>query len=224
MARRSFVVIGLGRFGGQVASDLARYGDRVLGIDRDEQLVAAVAGQLTEAVIADARNEAALREAGVASYEAAVIAIGSSLEASLLCYMNLQAIGVQDIIVKAFDDRHARILGKLGKPRIVMPEQQAGDHVAQRLHNPQVLEYMSLGGDRLDSDQVIALVRCTPRLDGTQLGALKLTSRFGLNGVGVLREEQFMNCTSDAGTTLRTGDCLLVQGNHDEVRAFAQSL
>ena len=133
--------------------------------------------------------------------------------------MNLQAIGLQDIVVKAFDDRHARILGKLGTPRIVMPEQQAGDHVAQRLHNPQVLEYMSLGGD-----QVIALVRCTPRLDGTQLDALKLTSRYGLNGVGVLRGEQFMACTSAAGTALRAGDCLLVQGRHDEVRAFAQSV
>ncbi|HJO36894.1 MAG TPA: TrkA family potassium uptake protein [Gammaproteobacteria bacterium] len=219
MARRSFVVIGLGRFGSQVASDLTRYGDRVLGIDRDEQLVAAVAGRLTEAVIADARNEAALREAGVGSYDAAVIAIGSSLEASLLCYMNLQAIGLQDIVVKAFDDRHARILGKLGAPRIVMPEQQVGDHLAQRLHNPQVLEYMSLGGN-----QVIALVRCTPRLNGTQLDALKLSARYGLNGVGVLRGEQFVTCTPAAGTALRTGDRLLVQGSHDEVRAFAQSL
>ena len=78
---------------------------------------------------------------------------------------------------------------------------------------------MSLGGN-----QVIALVRCTPRLNGTQLDALKLSARYGLNGVGVLRGEQFVTCTPAAGTALRTGDRLLVQGSHDEVRAFAQSL
>lgn len=76
--------------------------------------------------------------------------------------MNLQAIGLQDVIVKAFDDRHVGTLGG----SIVMPEQQIGDHLAQRLHNPQMLEYMSLAGNRM-----IAPVRCTPRLNRTQLPA-----------------------------------------------------
>ncbi|MDY6957423.1 MAG: TrkA family potassium uptake protein [Pseudomonadota bacterium] len=219
MARRTFVVIGLGRFGSRVATDLARFGDRVLGIDSDERLVTAVAGQLAEVAIADARDEVALREAGVGSYDSAVIAIGSDLEASLLCYMNLLAIGLEHIVVKAFDDRHARILETLGAPHIVLPEQQAGDHIAQRLHNPLVLEYMSLGGD-----QVVALVQCTARVDGAALAALKLAERHRLNGIGVVRDDHFEPASSEAAQALRESDKLLLEGSHDEVRAFAQTL
>ena len=62
---RSFVVVGLGSFGSVVASELARFGNRVLGVDKNQRRVAALAEQLSNAVILDATDEGALREAGV---------------------------------------------------------------------------------------------------------------------------------------------------------------
>ena len=60
---RSFVVVGLGSFGSVVASELARFGNRVLGVDKNQRRVAALAEQLSNAVILDATDEGALREA-----------------------------------------------------------------------------------------------------------------------------------------------------------------
>ena len=115
MARsEGFVIIGLGTFGTTVAQELARAGEHVLGIDRHERHVARVAEDLAEAVIADARDEDALREAGVGSYGTVVIGIGEDLEASMVATMNCRLLGVKRIWVKAKTKTHHRILVKLG--------------------------------------------------------------------------------------------------------------
>lgn len=147
MARRNVVVIGPDRFGSQ----MARNGNRVQGIDDDEQLVAAVTGRLTEAVLTDARNEAALRETGTGSSDAAVIAIGSGRAPALLH----EPSGAQP----AGDGRKAF--------ETAAPAQPAGAGV----HEPR-------------RDQVIALVRCTRRLNGMRSSSAPatglLTSAFAL--------------------------------------------
>lgn len=89
---RSSAVIGLGTFGSTVASDLARFDNTVLGIDIDERRVSRLAETLSEAIIADGRDEDALREAGV-GIDAAVVAIGEDLEANILCTMNVRMLG-----------------------------------------------------------------------------------------------------------------------------------
>jgi len=84
---RSFAVIGLGTFGSTVATELSKFGNHVLGLDVDERRVARQADALAEAIIADGRDEDALREAGVGNYDVGVVAIGEDLEANILCTM-----------------------------------------------------------------------------------------------------------------------------------------
>ena len=78
--RRSFAVIGLGMFGSTIATALAAFGDDVLGIDLDEGPVRQHADKLARAVIADARDDEALKEAGIANYDVVVVAIGEDAD------------------------------------------------------------------------------------------------------------------------------------------------
>jgi len=48
---RSFTVIGLGAFGSAVASELARFGNKVMGVDLDEKRVAQMAATLDLSLI-----------------------------------------------------------------------------------------------------------------------------------------------------------------------------
>ncbi|MDH3663044.1 MAG: NAD-binding protein, partial [Alphaproteobacteria bacterium] len=116
---KSFVVIGLGTFGRTVASELTDYGDEVLGIGIDESTVGDMADVLQETVIADARDEKALREAGVGQCDLAVVAIGEDLEANIVCAMNVKVIGVKEIWAKALSRTHHRILSRLGVDRAI---------------------------------------------------------------------------------------------------------
>lgn len=215
---RSFAVIGLGTFGTTVASELARFGNHVLGIDNVERNVARVADTLAEAVIADGRDEQALREAGVSNYDVAVIAIGEDLEANILCTMNAKLIGVPTVWVKAMSRTHHRILTKLGADRVIQPEQEIGRHIAQMLHNPLVRDYVSLGNGFHVVD-----FRVPESLDGKQVKTVGLSDDFELRALGVMRGGEFISCETGA-VELKTDDKLLLLGRRENLRRFGDSL
>ena len=72
--RRSFCIIGLGRFGQTLAVNLARTGHQVLVIDESEDCVNTVSDVVTNAVVGDPTSESVLRAADVQSYDCAVVA------------------------------------------------------------------------------------------------------------------------------------------------------
>lgn len=215
---RSFAVIGLGTFGTTVASELARFGNHVLGIDTVDRNVSRVAETLAEAVIADGRDEQALREAGVGNYDVAVVAIGEELEANILCTMNVKLLGVPTIWVKAMSRTHHRILTKLGADRVIQPEQEIGRHIAQMLHNPLVRDYVSLGNGFHVVD-----FRVPESLDGKRVDGVGLRDKFELRALGLMRGSEFLSC--EAGDIeLKTDDKLLLHGRRENLRRFADGL
>lgn len=216
-SQRSFAVIGLGIFGSTVATTLARFGNRVLGIDIDERRVGRLADDLTEAVIADARDEEALREAGVGNYDVAVVAIGENLEANILSTMNAKLVGVPVLWVKALTRTHHRILTKLGADRVVQPEQDMGQHIAQMLHNPLVRDYVSLG-----NGYHIVDFRVPEAVEGRRVGDLELGERFDLRCLGLMRGTTFIDC-GGGETPLEADDKLLLLGRRQDLRAFGDS-
>ncbi|MFV0244021.1 MAG: potassium channel family protein [Qingshengfaniella sp.] len=218
MAQRSFAVIGLGTFGSTVAGELARFGNPVLGIDSQEANVAALSDHLTEAIIADGRSEAALREAGVQNYDVAVVAIGEDLEANILCTMNVRLLGVKTIWAKAMSRTHHRILTKLSVDRVILPEQEVGQHIAQMLHNPMMRDYVSLGNGYHVVDFTVP-----PRLEGLQIKDNGLLPWPDLRTLGVMREGEFLPC-HDGTVVLKQNDKLLVLGKRADLRNFGDSV
>lgn len=216
--RRNFAVIGLGRFGSTVAAELARFGNHVLGIDASEKCVGRIADVIAEAVIADARDETALREAGLEECDVALVAMGGDLESAVLATMNARLIGVKTIWAKASDKTQHRILLKLGADRVVLPEVEMGQHAAQMLNNPAVRDYMSLG----NGFHVVNMV-APARMDGKPIGSLKLAARYELRCLGVMRGSDHVD-VSDPGTLLRAEDRMLMLGRRPALRAFGDTL
>ena len=215
---RSFAVIGLGTFGTTVASELARFGNHVLGIDTVERNVARVSNTLAEAIIADGRDELALREGGLGNYDVAVVAIGEDLEANILCTMNLKLIGVPTVWVKAISRTHHRVLTKLGADRIIQPEQEIGRHIAQMLHNPLVRDYVSLGNGFHVVD-----FRVPRSLDGRRIDAVGLRDDYELRALGLMRGADFISCETGEAE-LHVDDKLLLLGRRENLRHFGDSL
>lgn len=218
MKKRNFAVIGLGTFGTTVARELAQMGNSVLGIDCEEGPVSRLADTITEALIADARDEEALRDAGVGSCDVAVIAIGEDIEASIICTMNAKLLGVSCIWVKAITKMHHRILSKLGADRVIEPEQEIGQHVAQKLHNPLIRDYLTLGNGFTIID-----VRVPDNKDGERIDALVLPSDADLRCLGVMRGTEFLSCASGE-LLLETADKLLLLGRPQALRDFGKRL
>jgi trk system potassium uptake protein TrkA len=216
--KRSFVVIGLGQFGGTVAPALAAMGDEVLGIDTDESLVRQYANQLSHCLIADARDENALKEAGIANYDVAVIAIGEDLEANILATMNAKSLGVPTVWVKAQSNTHHRILSRIGVDRIIRPERDMGMQIAEILHTPYVFDYIKLGSARYLVSYIIQ-----HDMKKQPLGDLAHGKENGWHIVGVMRDSNFI-ASGDSDVILQEKDSLLVIGSKEQLRALSELL
>lgn len=218
MAKRSFAVIGLGGFKSTLATELSRLGDHVLGIDIDERMVTPCLGRVSEALIADGRDVQALKEAGLANYEIAIIAIGEDLEANILCLMNLRELGIETIWVKALGGPHHRILSALGAEHVILPEQEMGERVAHTLHNPRMRDYL-----RLSNGQYLADITVSAAIAGKTIPWFKLKDRFGISCLGVTRGKRF-HPGADPVEELEYNDHLLLQGERDALRAFSSEI
>ncbi len=144
---KSYVVIGLGRFGSSIARELVKLGNEVLVIDSDEETVEAVSGVATHAMVADATDEAVLRSIGIRNFDCVVVAIGGNLEHSVLATIMLKDLGANQIVCKARNDVHKRVLEQIGADRVIVPEYDMGRRLAQTLNNPNVLDYVEISED-----------------------------------------------------------------------------
>ncbi len=207
----SYVIIGLGRFGTEMAVKLFECGEEVLAIDLDEQLVDKIADRVTRAVAADARDRDVLEKLGVENFDRAVVAMGSNLEASAMITMNLKELGVPYIICKAHDSAYREILKKLGADRVVIPEWEMADKLALGLTHAGVMEYIEL------SDE-IGIVEMHPldRWIGKTIRGLELRSRYGANVIALRRGEQ-IQLPPDIDMPLDSDATLVVLGNYDTI-------
>ena len=212
----AIAVIGLGTFGGTVARDLAAFGHHVIGIDLDEARVNAFADELSQAVIADARDERALRDAGVDQCDVVVIAMGEDLEANIVGAMNARVLSVKRIWGKSRSRTHRRILSKIGVDHVVNPEQDMGHRVAQTIHNPYVTDYMVAQGGI-----TVVSLNASERLIGRSLSGIGFAERHAIECLGLLRAGRLHRLSDDP--TIRADDALLLAGRRQDLQRFGEA-
>ena len=200
---KSYVVIGLGRFGSEMAVKLYDCGEDVLAIDTDENIIDKLADRVTRAVAADARDVDVLRKLGVDGFDRAIVAVGSDLAASALITMNLKTLGVPFILCKAHDDTYREILEKLGADRVIIPEREIADKLAMGLTTAGVMEYIELSRE-------YGIVEMAPPADwiGKSIRSLELRSRYGANIIAV-RKGEALHIPPEIDTPLEER-CILV--------------
>ncbi|MBL8931877.1 MAG: TrkA family potassium uptake protein [Kineosporiaceae bacterium] len=208
------VVIGLGRFGKALALELERDGAEVLGIDSDARRVNDLAGRVTHVVQADSTDIEAMRQLSVQDFDRAVIAIGNSLEGSVLTAFVLRNLGVTNIWAKAASAAQRQILEQVGVGHVVRPEHDMGRRVAHLVRG-KMLDY-------IEFDDGYAIVKTVPPkfLLGVPLGRSGVRNRYGVTIVGVKAAgDDFTHATAD--TVVREGDLVIVSGNRRKVEEFS---
>ena len=208
-------VIGLGTFGATIALDLAAFGHHVIGVDIDERRVNDLSDALAQAVIADARDERALREVGVDQCDAAVIAVGEDLEANIVGAMNVRTLGVPQVWSKSRSQTHRRILSAIGVQHVVNPERDMGHRVAQTIHNPFVTDYMVAG----DGQSVVSFT-APERLIGRPFDRADWFARYAVHPLGLLRDGTPIPLAG--GPAIEPGDVLLLLGARTDLQRFAE--
>jgi len=215
---RNIAVIGLGTFGGSVARELTRLGDRVMGIDIDAQTLASFSNEFDLSIQADASDPKALKECALDSYDAVIVSIGENLQASILTALNVLELGCTSIWVKAQNESHKKILTSIGIKNVVLPEQTQGKHIAQIVHNPRLSDFLIL-----ENEHYIATVPVTGRLLGTSLERNKVLEKYGLTCLGISNKEG-VETQNLRAIDLSVHHTIILCGNRAHLRKFTDSL
>ena len=205
---KSYLVIGLGRFGSEMALKLYSLGEEVMVMDTDEGLVDKIADRVTRAVTADARDRDVLEKLGAENFDRAVVAVGSDLAASALITMNLKSLNVPYIICKAHDDTYREILERLGADRVIIPEREVADKLAMGLTHAGVMEYIELSNE-------YGIVEMAPPADwqGKTIRSLELRTRHGVNVIALRRDYKII-IPPPIDEALSEEDLLVILGNY----------
>ena len=207
---KSYIVIGLGRFGFELATRLYACGEEVMAIDTDEGLVDKIADRVTRAVAADARDSDVLKKLGAENFDRAVVAVGSDLGASALITMNLKALDVPYIICKAHDDTYKDILEKLGADKVIIPEREVADKLALGLTHAGVMEYIELS-----QEFGIVEMKPIPEWVGKTVRELELRTRYGVNVIAVRSDEETIKIPPDIDTPIPADVIMVMLGKYE---------
>ncbi len=208
---KQFIVVGLGRFGYNLALTLSHKNYDVLAVDSNKTKIQDISNKVTHAVQLNATDEEALKTLGVSNFEVAIVSIGEDIHSNILATLILKELGVRYVVAKARDKLHGKVLNKLGADRIVYPERDMGVRVANSLISSNVLEYIELS-----SDYSVIEIKSSKRMYNKTLLHLSLRSNYGVNVVAI-KNKSGMNISPKAETVIKPGDVLLVIGENNKL-------
>jgi len=210
---KSYIVIGLGRFGTEAAKRLYELGCEVLVIEQRSELVQQISDSVTQAVVGDARDKGILRALGASDFECGIVAVGDSLADSILATMNLKELGVPYVVCKAHDETHRQVLLKLGADMVVIPEQEQANRLARSLSNPNVLDYIELS-----DDYAIIEVPVPASWVGKSLKDLNVRAKLGVNIIAI-KQGTHINVAPGAAYAMQTDDVMVMLGDTKALNA-----
>lgn len=210
--KQNFAIIGLGRFGGSLCETLIESGQEVLAIDRNEDTINEYMNIATHAVVANAQDEMTLRSLGVRNFDHVIVAIGDDIQASILVTLMAKELGVKNVVAKASNSYHAKVLYKIGADHVVHPERDMGIKVAHNLVSKNILDYLELS-----DEYSLAEIKVTNhKFFDKNLIELNFRQHFGLNIVGIRRNKKLI-ISPTADEKVLKDDCLLVIGADEDI-------
>ena len=207
--KQQVLVVGLGRFGQSLARSLVKNGFEVMALDSSESAADDVANEVTHVMIADSTEENVLREIGPEHFDLVVCSIGGDIQASIMTVLLLKELGAKYLVAKASTAIHGRALKKMGVDRVVFPEREMAQRLAQDFLTPQLTELL-----RVNVSHSMFEIPAPDRFIGKSLVELNLREEFGMNVLAIKRSGEAEVSPLPTQTILE-GDVLLVLGNRE---------
>ncbi len=208
--KKSFLVIGAGRFGESVARTIDKAGHDVLVVDKDEALIQDISSEVTDAIVADATSESALKAIGIRDFDAVVLAIGFDVQASIMAAILLIEKEARYIVAKAQTDLHGKVLDKIGVNRVVYPERDMGHKIARSLIAPTIIDMIELS-----DEYSVVEITAPAEMVGKSLLELNLRALHGISVIALRRNNGGKtNISPIAGDLVEENDLIVAIGDN----------
>ena len=209
---KSILLIGLGRFGKNIALKLHELGHEVMAVDKKEERVEEVLPYVINAQIGDSMNELFLQSLGVDNYDVCIVAIGNDFQSSLETTSLLKELGAKKVVSRAARDVQAKFLLRNGADEIVYPEKQLAAWTAIRYSSDHIFDYIELAGD-----YAIFEIEIPFSWIGRSVGEINIRQKYNIN-IMALKRDNKMELTITSNTYFKKGDAMLVLGKYKDIQ------
>ncbi|UIF28118.1 TrkA family potassium uptake protein [Levilactobacillus brevis] len=217
--KKSFAVLGLGRFGQSVVETIAETHQDVLAVDVQEAPVNEMTEIATQTLVADTRDEEVLRELNIDTFDYVIVGIGNNMEASILTTMLAKELGAEKVIAKAETSDHGRVLKRVGADQVIFPERDMGHSIVRKLLSNHILNFIDLS----DKYTLAEVVITDPTFVNQNLIDLNLRKRFDLTIIAI-QHGQKINISPQPTDMVQLHDVLTVVGPIEHVEALDEAL
>ena len=208
------VVVGLGIFGYNIAKDLFENGFEVIAIDKNKEVINRIRDFSTKAILADATDKELLEMIGIQPDDTVIVSFGEDLAASTLLTLHLKEMHVKNIIVKAPNEDHKRILEKVGANEVIIPEKEMASKVAKGIISPNVLDFLPVS-----EDFTICEVAPPAGFLGKTIADLRLRGKYHIEVIAirdVLSDK--VQLVPRADFVIKDSDILIVIGKEQDIQ------
>ena len=209
---KTILLIGLGRFGKNIAMKLHELNHEVMAIDKQEDRVEDVLPYVTNAQIGDSMNEAFIKSLGVGNYDVCIVAIGNDFQSSLETTSLLKELGAKKVVSRAAKDVQAKSLLRNGADEVVYPEKQLANWTAIRYSADHIFDYIEL-----DDDYAIFEIELPESWKGRTVGEINIRQKYNINIMAIKRNGK-MELTVASDTRFAGDEALLVLGNNKDIQ------
>lgn len=214
---KSFLIIGLGRFGHYLCRQLAELGNEILAVDAVEERLEPCLPLVTSAQIGDCTKPEVLRELGVRNFDSCFVCIGTNFQSSLEITSLLKELGVKRVVSRASTDVQAKFLLRNGADEVVYPERDMAEKVAKKSSANHVFDFVDLG------DYGIYEVLPPKSWVDKSIRELNVRVNYNVSILGVREKDGSMRMP-DAEYRFQGEDHMLVMGSDKDLARFLKKV
>jgi len=211
--KKSFAVLGLGRFGLKLVEELNRHSVDIIALDMDEANVMKAGQIISNAYICDITNESALRELGIENVDHAIVALGSNLQVTIMVTIILKEFGVKRITVRVDDDYYINVMLRLGATDTVSPQKLAGIRLANKIVSDSFIDYFNIS-----SDYCIVEIKIQEHVKPVTIQELNPRNNYNVNLLLIHRDTDVF--PAKATDELLPNDTIFVFGDKNSIAKF----
>lgn len=215
---KSILIIGMGRFGINLATELQKLGNQIMIVDEHEEIIENLSPTFPDCYIGNCTNENVLKSLDVKSFDICFVTIGTNFESSLVITLLLKKLGAKKIVAKASQEIQASILSNIGADEVIYPERDMAQSLAVKFSATNVFDYLEL------SDEYgIFEIPVLSYWIGQTIIKIDVRKKYKLNIIAIKNGEN-LSVSPAADYAFRENDHVIVVGKPDNVLKLTEKM
>ncbi len=208
--KKTFAVIGLGRFGLSIFKELVATNQDVIAIDILRDNVKKASEFSDKCFICDATDKKGLVDLGIKNVDHAIVSVPSDLQASILSTIILNDLKIPRITVRIDDELYRPVFLKLGATDVINPQEIIGARLANNIVSSNLTDYY-----KIDSDYGVAEIKVGENFTAIDIEKFNPRNNYNVNVMVVRKGNKAL--IANRKTMIEKNDTLIVFGRKEDL-------